>query len=83
MAIFFGLHGQSRRGSTVITARKNHKSQASVVGHIYALQNLVERWFNKLKNASRQVKRYVKTTDIYLGFVELAAAKFWIRHSSK
>ena len=66
----------------VIPARKNHKSQEPVVGHIYALRNLVERCFNKLKNARRRATRYDKTTESYLGLVQFAAARLWISNLS-
>ena len=51
---------EASRGTTVIPARKNDKSQEPVVSHICALQDLVERCFSKLKNARHRVTRQDK-----------------------
>jgi len=40
----------------------------------------IERCFNKLKNSRRLATRYDKTAESYLGFVNLAAIRLWIRH---
>ena len=49
-------------------------------GHIYALRNLVERCFSKLKHSRRLATRYDKTADSYVGFVLVAAIRLWVRH---
>ena len=46
---------------------------------IYALRNMVERCFNKLKNAPRLATRYDKTADSYLGFIHIASIRLWTR----
>ena len=49
-------------------------------GCLYALRNLVERCFSKLKHSRRLATRYDKTADSYLGFVLVASARLWVRH---
>lgn len=47
---------------------------------IGALQNLVERCINKLKNARRIANRYDKTTTNYFGSVHIIPIRLWTRH---
>ena len=51
----------------------NRKVQPVIDGRIYALRNLVERCFLKLKNRRRLATRYDKTADSFLGFVLVAS----------
>ena len=44
----------------------------------YALRNMVERCFNKLKNARRLATRYDKTADSYLGFIHIVSIRLWM-----
>ena len=70
-----------RRGvAAVIPPRRNRKRQPIIDGHLYALCNLVERCFSKLKHSRRLATRYDKTADSYLGFVLVASARLWLRH---
>ena len=77
---------ESRGGVAVIPTRQNRKIQIPVDGHIYALRNMValgnmvERCFNKLKNARRLATRYDKTAVCYLGFIHIVSIKVWMRH---
>ena len=73
---------EARGGTSVIPARKNRKHPHPVDDFIYALSNLVERCFNKMKNLRRLATRYDKTATSYLGFVELVSARLWFRHLS-
>ncbi len=69
-----------RRGGTAkIPTKRNRKIQLPVDPAIYALRNMVERCFNKLKNARRLATRYDKTADSYLGFIQLVAIRLWMR----
>ncbi|WP_037546852.1 transposase, partial [Stappia stellulata] len=43
---------------------------------------VVERCFNKLKNARRVATRYDKTAESFLRFVDITSIRLWIRHSS-
>jgi transposase len=49
---------------------------------LYRLRNLVERCFNKLKNASRVATRYDKTAESFLGFIDITSICLWLRHLS-
>ena len=70
----------ARQVEPVIPMRRNRKAQDPIDGAIYALRNLVERCFNKLKHSRRLATRYDKTTESYLGFVLIASARLWCRH---
>ncbi len=71
----------SVRGSAaIIPPKRNRKVQRDIDGHLYALRNLVERCFSKLKHSRRLATRYDKTADSYLGFVLIASVRLWVRH---
>jgi len=67
---------------TQIPMRKTRKMRVGVDHRLYKLRNLVERCFNKLKNASRVATRYDKTAESYLGFIDIASIRMWVRHLS-
>ena len=71
---------KSKAIEAVIPPKRNRKVQPVIDGHIYALRNLVERCFSKLKHSRRLATRYDKTADSFLGFVLLASIRLWIRH---
>ena len=72
----------SEGGTPVIPARANRKAQEPVDRITYALQNRVERCLNKLKCSRRLATRYDKTAASYLGFVQIVAARLWVRSLS-
>ena len=53
---------EARGVAAVIPAKRNRKVQPVIDGHIYALRNLVERCFSKLKHSRRLGAR-----PLYLG----------------
>lgn len=61
---------RSRNIQPVIPMRKSRKKRVGVDRTMYRLRNLVERCFNKLKNARRVATRYDKTAESFLGFVD-------------
>ena len=63
-----------RGGVAMIPTKRNRLVQLPVDAAIYALRNMVERCFNKLKNARRLATRYDKTADSYLGFIHLVVS---------
>ena len=67
---------------TQIPMRKTRKMRAGVDRELYRLRNMVERCFNKLKNARRVATRYDKTAESYLGFVDITSIRLWFRHLS-
>ncbi len=66
--------------AAVIPPKRNRKVQPVIDGHLYALRNLVERCFSKLKHSRRLATRYDKTADSYIGFILVASARLWVRH---
>lgn len=70
----------TRGVAAVIPAKRNRKVQPVIDGHVYALRNLVERCFSKLKHSRRLATRYDKTADSFLGFILVASIRLWIRH---
>jgi transposase len=67
---------------TQIPMRKTRKMRVGVDRALYRLRNMVERCFNKLKNARRVATRYDKTAESYLGFVDISSIRLWFRHLS-
>jgi len=70
---------ESCGGLAMIPTKRNRLIQLPVDAAIYALRNMVERCFNKLKNARRLATRYDKTADSYLGFIHLVSIRLWMR----
>jgi len=69
-----------RRGvDPVIPTKANRKRQRSICKKTYALRNRIERFFNKLKHSRRCATRYDKLTNSFLGFVQLATIRLWMR----
>src|SRR3546814_15178481 len=68
---------EKRGGVAMIPTKRNRLVQLPVDADIYALRNMVERCFNKLKNARRLANRYDKTSDSYPGFIHLVSIRLW------
>jgi len=47
--------------------------------YLYRARNLVERFFNKIKQRRRIATRYDKHAANYLAFVKLASIRLWLR----
>ncbi len=73
---------EERGVQPVIPMRKSRKKRVGVDRSLYRLRNLVERCFNKLKNARRVATRYDKTAESFLGFVDITSIRLWLRHLS-
>lgn len=71
---------ERRSGIAMIPTKRNRLIQLPVDSAIYALRNMVERCFNKLKNARNLATRYDKTADSYLGFVQIVSIRLRMRH---
>ncbi len=67
---------------TQIPMRKTRKMRVGVDHRLYRLRNMVERCFNKLKNARRVATRYDKTAESYLGFIDITSIRLWVRQLS-
>ena len=46
---------------------------------LYKERNIIERFFNKLKQFRRVATRYDKLLDNFMGFVKLAAIAIWLK----
>jgi len=66
----------------VLPVMPMRKRRIGVDRSLYRLRNLVERCFNKLKNARRVATRYNKTAESFLGFIDITPTRLWIRHLS-
>ena len=67
---------------TQIPMRKTRKMRARVDHRLYRLCTMVDRCFNKLKNARRVATRYDKTAERFLGFIDITSIRLWLRHLS-
>jgi transposase len=63
----------------MIPTKRNRLIQIPVDGTIYALCNIIERCFNKLKNARRMATRYDKTAISNSGFVHIVSIRLWMK----
>jgi transposase len=66
----------------VVTQIPKRKSRKMCVGgdhSLYSLRNLVERCFNKLKNARRVATGCDKTSESFLGFIDITSIRLWVR----
>jgi transposase len=70
---------ESRGGFAMIPTKKNRLVQIPADGAIYALCNIIERCFNKLKNARRLATRYDKTAHSYSGFILVVSIRLWMK----
>jgi transposase len=55
------------------SAKANRKEPICFSPYLYRARNLVERFFNKIKQCRRIATRYDKLAANYLAFVKLAA----------
>lgn len=69
----------ARGGTAVIPARTNRKEPIPHDTVTYALRNRIERCFATLKCSRRLATRYDKTSESYLGFIQIAAARIWTK----
>ncbi len=63
----------------VIPPKRNRKIQRPYDTELYKERNLVERFFNKLKQFRRVATRYDKLLVNFMGFVKLAAIAIWLK----
>lgn len=62
----------------VIPPRKNRTQQRSYDHHLYKDRNLIERFFNRLKQFRRIATRYEKLALNFLSMVNLVCAYVWL-----
>lgn len=64
---------------TQIPMRKPRKMRVGADHSLFSLRNLVERCFNKLKNARRVEARNDKTAESFLSFIDIVSIRLWVR----
>jgi transposase len=64
-----------------IPPKRNRKDPICFSPHLYRARNLIERFFNKIKQRQRVGTRYDKLAANYLAVVKLASIRIWLRAS--
>ncbi len=82
MLIAYAKKMEARNVLTQIPMRKSRKMRVGVDHWLCSFRNLVERCFNKLKNARRVATRYDKTAESFLGFIDITSIRLWLHHLS-
>jgi transposase len=67
------------QATVVIPPKRNRKDQRSYDAELYKERNIIERFFNKLKQFRRVATRYDKLLANFMGFVKLAAIAIWLK----
>src|SRR6266700_921772 len=62
-----------------IPPKQNRKDQIRFSPYLYRARNLIERFFNKIKQCRRVATRYDKLAANYLAFIKLASIHIWLR----
>jgi transposase len=62
-----------------IPPKKNRTNPIDFSPDLYRSRNLVERFFNKIKQCRRIATRHDKLAANYLAFIKLASIRLWIR----
>jgi transposase len=69
----------SQGSEVVIPPRSHRKTPRAYNKALYKERNLIERFFNKLKQFRRVATRYDKLLVNFMGFVKIAAMAIWLR----
>lgn len=62
----------------IIPPRRNRNERRDIDWHRYKARNLVERFFNRLKQFRRLATRYDKLARRFNAFLQLACAYIWL-----
>jgi len=62
-----------------IPPKRNRKDPICFSPYLYRARNLVERFFNKIKQCRRVATRYDKLAADYPAFIKLASIRIWLR----
>ena len=63
----------------VVPPKQNRKIKRAYDADLYKERNIIERFFNKLKQFRRVATRYDKLLVNFMGFVKLAAIAIWLK----
>jgi transposase len=62
-----------------IPPKANRKDPICFSKYLYRLRNLVERFFNKIKQFRRIATRYDKLAENFLAAIKLVSIRIWLR----
>jgi transposase len=68
-----------RKAWANIPPKCNRKDPICFSKHLYKARNLVERFFNKIKQFRRIATRFDKTAENFLAAVKLVSVRIWLR----
>jgi len=71
--------GKQNDTDIVILSKRNRKIERQYDDDLYKERNIIERFFNKLKQFRRIATRYDKLLANFMGFVKLAAIAIWLK----
>jgi putative transposase len=66
-------------GEVVIPPKRNRSFKRPCDAELYKERNIIERFFNKLKQFRRVATRYDKLLANFMGFVKLAPIAIWLK----
>jgi transposase len=66
-------------GWRYIPPKRNRKEPICFSPYLHKARNLVDRYFNKIKQCRRIATRYDKLAANYLAFIKLASIRIWLR----
>lgn len=69
---------QRRGAEAIIPSKKNRLNPRSLDRHLYKARNLVERFFQKLKQFRRVATRYERLARNYQSMLSLVSAVIWL-----
>jgi transposase len=69
----------NRARGPIFHQKRNRKEPICFSHYLYRGRNLVERFFNKIKQCRRIATRYDKLAANYLAFIKPAAIRIWLR----
>jgi transposase len=74
----FVLQIEDAHGTAVIPSRSTNRIQRDYDKEMYKCRNLVERFFNRMKQFRRFATRYEKTAKSFLSLVHFVAVFVWL-----
>jgi transposase len=70
---------RNRKAWANIPPKANRRDPVCFSKHLYKARNLVERFFNRIKQFRRIATRYDKLAENFLAAVKLASIRIWLR----
>ena len=70
---------RERKAWANIPPKANRRDPICFSKHLYKARNLVERFFNRIKQFRRIATRYDKLAENFLAAVKLVAVRVWLR----